>query len=69
MARDNLKKKVHFSTSTTTAVSKYIPKRPRICINLNPPFQTQIYLVNVPLNVNIVNQDLLNRKQFLKTEV
>ena len=30
----------------TTAASKYIPRRPRISINLNPPFQTQIYLVN-----------------------
>jgi len=29
-------------------------------------FQTQIYLVKVPLNVNIVKQDLLNKKQFLK---
>ena len=51
--------------STTTA-SKYIPKRPRICINWNPPFQTQIYLVKVPINVNIVKQDLLHKKQFLK---
>ena len=32
----------------------------------NPPFQTQIYLVKVSLNVNIVKQDLLNKKQFLK---
>ena len=31
MARANLKKSKYFSTSTTTA-SKYIPKRPRICI-------------------------------------
>ena len=29
-------------------------------------FQTQIYLVKVPLNVNIVKQDLLHKKQFLK---
>ena len=65
MARANLKESKYFSTSTTTA-SKYIPKRPRICINWNPLFQTQIYLVNVPLNVNIVKQDLLNKKQFLK---
>ena len=43
MARANLKKSKHFSTSTTTA-SKRIPKRPRICINWNLPFQTQIYL-------------------------
>ena len=41
-------------------------KRPMICVNWNPPFQTQIYLLNVPLNVNIVKQDLLNKKQFLK---
>ena len=39
-----------------------MPKRPRICINWNPPFQTQIYLVKVPLNVNIVKQDLINKK-------
>ena len=65
MARDNLNKSKKFLTSTTTA-SKYITKRPRICINWNPPFQTQIYLVKIPLNVNIVKQDLLNKKQFLK---
>ena len=36
-------------------------KKPRIYISWNPPFQTQIYLVNEPLkNVNIVKQDLLN---------
>ena len=28
--------------------------------------QTQIYLLKVSLNVNIVKQDLLNKKQFLK---
>jgi hypothetical protein len=28
--------------------------------------QTQIYLEKIPLNVNIVKQDLLNKKQFLK---
>ena len=28
--------------------------------------QSQIYLVKVPINVNIVRQDLLNKKQFLK---
>ena len=53
MARANLNKSKKVLTSTTTA-SKYIPKRPRICINWNPPSQTQIYLVKVPLNVNIV---------------
>ena len=65
MARTNLNKSKKVLTSTTT-VSKYIPKRPRIYINWNPPFQSQIYLVKTPLNVNIVKQDLLNKKRFLK---
>jgi hypothetical protein len=65
MARANLNKGEELVTNTTAA-SKYIPKRPRICINLNPLFQTQIYLVKVPLNVNIVKQHLFHKKQFLK---
>ena len=65
MARANLNKSVWLVTNTTTA-SKYIPKRTRICINWNPTFQTQIYLVKVLLNVNIVKQDLLRKKRFLK---
>ena len=65
MARADLNKSEKVLTSATTA-SKYIPKRHKICINWNPPFQTQIYLVKVPLNVNIVKQDLLSKKQFLK---
>ena len=43
------------------SASKHMPKRPRLCINWNPPFQTQIYLVKVctpTLNVNMVKQDL-----------
>ena len=54
------------SQTYTTTASKYITKRPRICINWNPTFQTQIYLVKVPLNVSIVKQDLLHITQFLK---
>ena len=65
MARAYPNKSKNVLTFTTTA-SKYIPKRPRICITWNPPFQTQIYLVKVPLNVNIAKQDLLHKKQFLK---
>ena len=64
MARANLNKSVWLVTNTTTA-SKYIPNRTRICVNWNPPFQTQIYLVKVPLNVNIVKQGLLD-KNFMK---
>ena len=65
MAKANLNKSVWLLTNTTTA-SKFLPKRTRICINWNPLFQTQIYLVKVSLNVNIVKQDLLHKKQFLK---
>ena len=39
VAQDNLSKVVNFMTNTTTA-SKYIPKRPKICISWNSPFQT-----------------------------
>ena len=61
----NFNKSVWLVTNTTTA-SKCIPKRTRICINWNPPFQAQIYLVKVPLNVNIVTQDLLHKNSFWK---
>ena len=52
MARVNLNKSEWLVTNTTAA-SKYMHKRPRICINWNPPFQIQILV-----NVNIVKQDL-----------
>ena len=29
----------------TTAASKYVPKRPIICVNRNPPFQTSLYKI------------------------
>ena len=49
-------------TSTTTA-SKYVhTQKAKNLHHLKSPFQTQIYLVNVPLNVNIVKQDLLYKK-------
>ena len=64
MARTNLNKSEWLVTNTW-ATSKYIPKRPRICIDWNPPFQTKIYFVKVPLNVIIVNEDFC-KKQFLK---
>ena len=44
MAGANLNKSKKVLTSTTTA-SKYIPKRPRICINWNPPFQTSLHKI------------------------
>ena len=63
--RATLNKSVWLVTNATTA-SKYIPKRTRTCINWNPTFQTQIYLVKVTLNVSIVKKDLLHKKQILK---
>ena len=42
MATANLNKSEEFVTNTTAA-SKYIPRRPRISINLNPPFQTSLH--------------------------
>ena len=65
MARANLNKSEWLVTNTTAA-SKDIPNRPRICINRNPPFQTQIFLVKVPLNVSVVKLYLLHKKQILK---
>ena len=42
MATANLNKNEDLVTNTTAA-SKYIPRRPRISINLNPPFQTSLH--------------------------
>jgi hypothetical protein len=67
MAIANLNKSKFFLTSTTTA-SKYIPPRGPESVPIEiPPFQTQIHFVKVPLNENIVKQDLFNKKiMFLK---
>ena len=32
--------------TNTTAASKYIPRRPRIIINWNPPFQTSLHKIS-----------------------
>ena len=58
---NDLKTSKWFSTTINTT-SKYIPKRLRICINWNIPFQTQIYLVNV-----LLNWTLWNKIYFIKT--
>ena len=59
MARVNMNKSEKLVTNRKYSESKYTPKSARICINY-------FTLVKVPLNVNIVKQDLLHRKQFLK---
>ena len=40
----------------STKASKYVPKRPIICINWNLLFGTKIYLVKVPLSVSVVKK-------------
>ena len=45
MAIVNLNKSEDFMTNTTEA-SKYIPRRPRISINWNPPFQTSLHKIS-----------------------
>ena len=66
MATTNLNKSEELVTNTTT-VSKYIPKRPRICINWNSPFQTKNYLVKVSLNMNIMNKIYLIKNNIWKS--
>ena len=53
MARANLNKSEWLVTNTTAA-SKYIPKRPRICINWNPPFRP--HFIKVSKAVNLTSQ-------------
>ena len=48
-------------TKTSTAWKLISDRR-----KLNIPFRTKIYLLKVPLDVNIVQQDLFQRKQLLK---
>ena len=55
-------KKVNTSQLLLPQYQSTYPRGPESASIETPPFQTQIYLVNVPLNVNIVKQDLLNKK-------
>ena len=56
----------YLNKSKKTTALKVAPQRTIIHKNQNLPFLIKIYLVKVPLNVKIVQQDLLHRKQFLK---
>ena len=72
MARANLKKvkasqlllPQHQSTYPRLRRYSSVTQDAQNLHQLKSPFQTQIYLVNVLFNVNIVKQDLLNTKQF-----
>ena len=74
MARANLKKvkasqlllPQHQSTYPRLRRYSSVTQDAQNLHQLKSPFQTQIYLVNVLFNVNIVKQDLLNTKQFFK---
>jgi hypothetical protein len=44
MAIANLNKSEELAKNTT-AVSEYMPKKPRICINGNPLFQTSLHKI------------------------
>ena len=59
MARANLNKSEELVTNTITA-SKYICKKPWICIHLNPPTSDPDLLSKRTSNVNTVKQDLLH---------
>ena len=60
MTRANLNKSEWLVTNTTAA-SNYIPKRPRICINWNPPFRPHFIKFSNPVSyisyeVNLASQ-------------
>ena len=68
MAKANLNESEKLVTNATAA-SKYIPKRPRICINCNPPFRphfinifkTVFHKVNLTLQHSHLEVLLLNK--------
>ena len=65
MARAKLNKSEFFLTNTTKA-SKYLPRRPRICINWNPLFQTHIFFIKCTSKCNNCETRFTSSKQFLK---
>jgi hypothetical protein len=64
MGRANLNKSVWLVQIPPQHQSTYLRGPESLSIEI-PPFRL-IYLVKVPPTVNIVKQDLLNKKQFLK---
>ena len=68
MARANLNKSKQVLTSTTTA-SKYIPRRPRISINWNPPFQTSLHKILEVVFFRLNFFFFRNKKSFSKEQL
>ena len=69
MARANLNKSVWLVTNTTAA-SKYIPRRPRISINWNHPFQYSLHKISKTVFFRLTifffrNKIFLFKKQLL----
>ena len=67
MATANLNKSEKFVTNTTAA-SKYIPRRPRISINWNPPFQTSVHRISKVVFFKL-NFFFRNKKSFSKEQL
>ena len=64
MARANMEKSKDFSTSTTTARIKVLTQEAQNLHQLKLSFLTQIYLINVPLNLNIVKKIYFLKNSF-----
>ena len=63
MARADLNKSVWLVTNTTAA-TKYIPRRPRISINWNPPFQTSLHKISEVIFFRLTNFFFRNKNLF-----
>ena len=68
MARANLNKSVWLVTNTTAA-SKYIPRRPRISINWNPPFQTSLHKISEVIFFRLTKKFFRNKKKNSKEQL
>ena len=68
MARANLNKSKKVLTFTTAA-SKYIPRRPRISINRNPPFQTSLHKISKVFFFRLKKFFFRNKKNFFQEQL
>ena len=68
MARANLNKIVWLVTNTKAA-SKFIPGRPRISINWNPPFQTSLHKISKEVFFRLTTFFFRNKKILFKEQL
>ena len=52
--------------TNTTAASKYIPRRPRISINWNPPFQTSLHKISKEVFFRLTTFFFQEQKNFVQ---